>query len=142
MAILTIDEIYDRDCIRHLINYLIDALESDEADRLTEPGELLTLNGPQPSTTRLMQIVRMYDERYYCDNGFHLDDCTCVRDAAHTDPRQGVLLHMTHVDLPRPRIHCPERGSHRELTECWACWCDVERGALFEDEALRTWEVA
>ena len=31
---------------------------------------------------------------------------------------------------------CPDRGTHRRLTDCWRCWSDVMRGAALEPEVL------
>jgi hypothetical protein len=39
-------------------------------------------------------------------------------------------------------VACPDRGTHRQLTDCWRCWSDVMRGADIETEVLadRRWE--
>lgn len=33
-------------------------------------------------------------------------------------------------------VLCPARGTHTRLTDCWACWADVVRGAAMEAEVL------
>lgn len=39
---------------------------------------------------------------------------------------------------------CPRRGTHHRLSECWACWCDVQLGACLEVDVLapEAWDVA
>lgn len=39
-------------------------------------------------------------------------------------------------------VPCPGRGTHLRLTECWACWSDVHRGAVVETDVLNedAWE--
>jgi len=34
-------------------------------------------------------------------------------------------------------VPCPRRGTHLKLIECWACWCDVMRGAVAAELVLR-----
>jgi hypothetical protein len=44
---------------------------------------------------------------------------------------------------PVPYVPCPRRRTHRRLTDCWMCWCDVMRGAALEPEVLTpdAWDV-
>lgn len=41
-------------------------------------------------------------------------------------------------------VPCPRRGTHHRLSECWACWCDVQLGACLESDVLapEAWDVA
>lgn len=48
-------------------------------------------------------------------------------------------------DAPiKPYLPCPQRGTHLRLTDCWACWCDVHRGACLEVDVLapEAWDLA
>ncbi len=40
-------------------------------------------------------------------------------------------------------IACPRRSTHIRLTDCWACWCDVYRGAAVETDVLapEAWDI-
>lgn len=76
---------------------------------------------------------------------------TFTRDEAFTDDEhvfvRGGLDAPTTVEPPAPTkvlhrtsgtplVPCPRRGRHLRLTECWACWSDVMRGAALEPEVL------
>jgi len=142
MAILTIDEIHDRESIHELIRFLIDALEFGEAEVLTQPGHIIELSGPQPSASRLYNMVQPYNDDMTCHDILHRDGCSCTEDAMHTDPRHIRLLDAPPRYGAVPFVPCPRQGLHRNLLDCWACWSDVERGALPLFDALATGEVA
>lgn len=44
----------------------------------------------------------------------------------------------------RPLVPCPDRGTHLRLSDCWACFCDVQRGACLEVDVVaeEAWDVA
>jgi len=51
---------------------------------------------------------------------------------------------IAEIAAPVPYIPCPKRGTHLRLTDCWACWCDVRRGAGLEVDVLAAdaWDLA
>jgi hypothetical protein len=57
----------------------------------------------------------------------------------HAEPQP-----VAEIASPVPYVRCAYRGTHLRLTECWACWCDVYRGAALETEvlAVEAWDVA
>lgn len=65
------------------------------------------------------------------------DDCQRQRDTERVEP-------VAEIAAPEPYIPCPRRGTHLRLTECWACWCDVHRGACLEVDVLapEAWDLA
>lgn len=48
------------------------------------------------------------------------------------------------IGSPMPFLPCPSRGTHLRLTDCWACWSDVHRGACLEVDvlAIEAWDIA
>lgn len=48
------------------------------------------------------------------------------------------------LEAPKPYLPCPRRRTHLRLTDCWACWSDVRRGACLEVDVLspQVWDTA
>ena len=88
-----------------------------------------------PSDFELEVMVGMDDE-FDCIYDIHSAHCTCVSDARTTDPRQLTLLEVTPDFGLVQYVPCPRQGTHSKLTECWMCWCDVDRGAISARAAL------
>ena len=136
MAVLVIDDFVCSDDVLNLARHLLDALASGNIDALVSPGTLhLTKGSSVISDVALSDLVRV-DDDYVCRDEHHREGCACRRDAAHTEPRQLRLLEVERHLGPVPYIACPRQGTHLALTECWMCWCDVQRGALTREEAL------
>ena len=127
MAVLIIDDITDPHDIVQLIDFLASMLATGDADALTSEGTCTLTRGAGPSASRVAEMVRMYDDDEYCLDLLHRDTCTCVEDAAATDPRQGIVVEAPRAHGPVPYVPCP--GGHVALLECWMCWSDSHRGA-------------
>ena len=89
-----------------------------------------------PTPDQLHSLVRL-DQDETCTNPLHRPGCSCIEDAANTDPRQPALLQSTRHEGAVPYIPCSNRGRHELLTECWMCWSDVHRGAITVEQALQ-----
>ena len=78
-----------------------------------------------------------YDEE--CFSKRHPDDCTCDTCLAAAGIRK-----IRELAAPTPYVPCPKRRQHLRLTDCWACWSDVHRGACLEVDVLapEAWDVA
>jgi len=101
------------------------------------PGTLTLDRGPWiPSDIDLEVMVGMDDEFDCIYDNMHSAHCTCVSDARNTDPRQQKLLEVTPEFGPVQYVPCSSQGTHSTLTECWMCWCDVDRGIITAEEAL------
>lgn len=139
MAVLVVDALIDVEDVLHLIEYLTRTLARGDAHFLTREGTV-TLTRPTeapgvPTITELEDLVDRYGDNECCHVD-HRDGCSCQRDAASTDPRQGIV-----VDPPRSTgrveyVPCGQRGTHERLVDCWMCWSDVHRGVIDEAEAL------
>ena len=139
MAVLVVDDLIDVEGIVTLIDYLTRTLASGDADFLTREGTVTLTRSPEaagvPSIAELEDLVDRHGDNE-CRNVDHRDGCSCRRDAASTDPRQGIV-----VDPPRSTgrveyVPCGQRGTHERLVDCWMCWSDVHRGAIDEADAL------
>ena len=136
MAILVVDDVNDVQHLVDLMTYLAQALATGETHALVGEGTFTLTRSDSPSPALLHDLVRL-GEHEFCSDPHHRAGCSCVEDAANTDPRQLRLLDGDRHDGPVPYVPCPERGQHRVLTECWMCWSDVHRGAITEQQALR-----
>jgi len=136
MAVVIIDDLTDVEDVVELMNYLARALAAGNTEHLTEAGTLTLTRGSGPTVAQLEDLVRLDDEDHDCQVAWHRQGCSCVADAAATDPRRRVLLDRTRHDGPVPYLPCPERGVHARLADCWMCWCDVHRGAARLNEVL------
>ena len=69
--------------------------------------------------------------------GCECEDCLRKRGARREAP-------VAEIAAPTPYLPCPRRGTHLRLTDCWACWCDVHRGACLEVDVLapEAWDLA
>lgn len=76
-------------------------------------------------------------EQYFSKR--HPETCTCddCLEAAGIRKIRAIAATM-------PYVPCPNRGKHLRLTDCWACWSDVHRGACLETDVLATeaWDLA
>jgi len=61
--------------------------------------------------------------------GCECEDCQRKRAVGNPEP-------IAEIAAPMPCIPCPNRGTHLTLQQCWACWCDVHRGACLPSEVL------
>jgi hypothetical protein len=68
-------------------------------------------------------------------------DCDCA-ECQPTDV--GTREPIAAIASPMPYLPCPNRGTHLRLTDCWACWSDVHRGACLEIDVLaaEAWDIA
>lgn len=79
------------------------------------------------------------DEEYFSKGPNEACECDdCLR--SRLTERQPIA----EIATPTPYIPCPDRGNHLRLTDCWACWCDVHRGACLEVDVLapEAWDIA
>ncbi len=79
------------------------------------------------------------DEEYFSKGPQEACECDdCLRD------RLAERRPIAEIAAPLPYIPCPDRGKHLRLTDCWACWCDVHRGACLEVDVLDpdAWDIA
>ena len=136
MAVVIIDDLNDVDDVVDLMNYLARALAAGNTEHLTEAGTLTLTRGAEPTVAQLEDMVRLEDDDQECLVAWHREGCSCVADAAATDPRQGIVVHAERRDGPVPYVPCPGRGMHARLTDCWMCWSDVHRGAATHAEVL------
>jgi len=136
MAVVIIDDLNEVEDVFELMTYLARALESGDVERLLEEGTITLTKGPGPSANQVADIVRLDLEDEECEVPWHREACSCVADAAATDPRQGTIIDAERHDGPVPYLPCPMQGLHASLSECWACWSDVHRGAIAAAEAL------
>lgn len=69
------------------------------------------------------------------------EDCDCVDCQPASAPSREPIAAIA---SPMPYTPCPNRGTHLRLTDCWACWCDVHRGACLEVDVLaaEAWDIA
>lgn len=69
-----------------------------------------------------------------------VDECGC------TECRPALMeaCETTLGVSPQRYLPCGQRGTHLRLVDCWACWCDVRRGAVLEVDVLSpdAWDVA
>lgn len=135
MAVLIVDDVAEVHDVVELINYLAGILASGNTDGLLGDGTLTLTRSDSPTPAQLHDLVRLnQDEK--CTNPLHRHGCSCVEDAANTDPRQLALLDSIRHEGAVPYIPCPNQGRHESLTECWMCWSDVHRGAITVDQAV------
>ena len=139
MAVLVVDDLIDVEGIVTLIDYLTRTLARGDAEFLTREGTVTLTRSPEltgvPSITELEVLVDRFGDNT-CDRVDHRDGCSCQRDAASTDPRQGLVVDPPRSTGPVAYLACYLRGSHGRLADCWMCWSDVQRGAIDEPEAL------
>ena len=136
MAVVIVDDLNDVEDVVELMNYLARALATGNTEHLTEAGTLTLTRGPEPTVAHLEDLVRLDQDDEDCQVAWHREGCSCVADAAATDPRQGIVVDAERHEGPVPYLPCPGRGTHARLTECWMCWCDVHRGEIAASEAL------
>ena len=136
MAVVIIDDLNDVEDVVELMNYLARALASGNTEHLTEAGTLTLTRGAEPTVAHLEDLVRLDQDDEECQVAWHREGCSCVADAAATDPRQGIVVDAERHEGPVRYVPCPRRGTHARLTECWMCWCDVHRGAATRAEVL------
>ena len=136
MAVVIIDEFHDVEDVVELMNYLARALASGNTEHLTEAGALTLTRGSEPIVAQLEDLVRLDEEDQECLVVGYREGCSCVGDAAATDPRQGLVVDAERHDGPVPYVLCPERGRHARLADCWMCWSDVYREAANRTEVL------
>ena len=136
MAVVIIDDLNDVEDVVELMNYLARALASGNTEHLTEAGTLTLTRGSEPTVAQLEDMVRLDQDDHECLVAWHREGCSCVADAAVTDPRQWIVVDAERHDGPVPYILCPMRGLHACLSECWACWSDVHREAIAAADAL------
>ena len=136
MAVVIIDDLNDVDDVVELMNYLARALATGNTEHLTEAGTLTLTRGSEPTVAHLEDLVRLDQDDEECQVAWHREGCSCVADAAATDPRQGIVVDADRHEGPVSYVPCPGRGTHARLTDCWMCWCDVHRGAIAAHDAL------
>lgn len=136
MAVVIIDDLNEVEDVFELMTYLARALESGDVERLLEEGTITLTKGPGPSANQVADMVRLDLEDEECEVPWHREGCSCVADAAATDPRQGILVDAERHEGPVPYTPCSMRGLHACLSECWACWSDVHREAIAAADAL------
>ena len=105
------------------MSYLTRALASGKIEHLNEDGTLTLTKGSGPTPAQLADMVRL-DEDEQCLNPLHREGCSCVADAAATDPRQGRVVEADRHEGPVPYVPSPQRGTHTHLTDFWMCWND------------------
>lgn len=136
MADVFIEDFRSYDEIIAIATRLLHLVVQGEAEHLIEPGRFWVrrVDGQsgRPSDADLWDMLAT--DEYECLNSDHSDYCRCLAEAAQTDPRQ--LRVIDPAPAPLWYIPCPQRGEHATLTECWMCWCDVERDALIPAQAL------
>jgi len=136
MAVVIIDDLNEVEDVFELMTYLARALESGDVERLLEEGTITLTKGPGPSANQVADMVRLDLEDEECEVPEHREGCSCVADAAATDPRRAIVVDAERHDGPVPYTPCSMRGLHACLSECWACWSDVHRGAIAAADAL------
>ena len=136
MAVVIIDDLNEVEDVFELMTYLSRALESGDVEHLLEEGTITLTKGPGPSANQVADLVRLDLEYEECEVPWHREVCSCVADAAATDPRQGILVDAERHEGPVPYTPCSMRGLHASLSECWACWSDVHREAIAAADAL------
>ena len=136
MAVVIIDDLTEVEDVFELMTYFARALESGDVERLLEEGTVTLNRRSQPTPSRVAHLVRLDIEDEQCEDPWHRPGCSCIADAAATDPRQGLITDAERVDDAVAFVPCPLQGLHASILECWACWCDVNRGALDIADAL------
>ena len=136
MAVVIIDDLNDVEDVVELMNYLVRALATGNTEHLTEAGTLTLTRGPEPTVAHLEDLVRLDQDDEECQVAWHREGCSCVADAAATNPRQGIVVDAHRHEGPVRYVPCPGRGTHARLAECWMCWSDVHRGAATRAEVL------
>lgn len=135
MAVLIVDAVTDSQDVVELITYLTQALAGGDTHTIFNHGTLTLTRGTVPTPAELDDLVRM-DQDESCTDPYHRTGCSCVENAANTDPRQLVVVDAPRHLGPVPYVPCPRQGLHRSLTECWMCWSDVHRGAITAAQAI------
>ena len=135
MAVLIVDDVAEVLDVVELITHLTRLLASGQTDELLSEGTFTLTRASEPTPAQLHDLVRL-DEDETCTDPAHRPGCSCVEDAANTDPRQLALLAPARHVGPVRYVPCPKRGTHAQLTECWMCWSDVQRGAISARQAL------
>ena len=135
MAVLIVDDVTEVHDVVELITYLTRLLANGETTDLLQEGTFTLTRTTEPTPAQLHDLVRLGEDET-CSDPAHRPGCSCVEDAANTDPRQLALLAPARHHGPVPYVPCSRRGTHTTLTECWMCWSDVHRGAISLDEAL------
>jgi len=136
MAVVIVNDLNDVEDVVELMNYLARALATGNTEHLTEAGTLTLTRGSEPTVAQLEDLVRLDQEDMDCQVAWHREGCSCVADAAATDPRQGIVVDADRHDGPVLYVPCTGRGTHTRLADCWMCWCDVHRGAIAAADAL------
>ena len=138
MTTIIIQDVEEPIDLLRIARYMLGVLEQGIAHEYTAPGTTyITLDGQPPrlDVCQLEEFVDM-DGDYTCHIWYHRTGCSCVYDAAMTDPRNEILVDATRHDGPVPYVPCPAQGTHAQLTECWMCWSDVHRAAILPEWAL------
>ena len=136
MAVLIVEDVTEVRDVVELITYLAGVLASGNTDGLLGDGTFTLTRSASPTPDQLHSLVRL-DQDETCTNPLHRPGCSCIEDAANTDPRQPALLQSTRHEGAVPYIPCSNRGRHELLRECWMCWSDVHRGAIQIGQALK-----
>ena len=89
MAVLIVEEVTEVRDVVELITYLAGALASGNTDGLLGDGTFTLTRLASPTPDQLHSLVRL-DEDETCTNPLHRPGCSCIEDAANTDPRQLV----------------------------------------------------
>lgn len=137
MATVVVHDLEEPLDVLSLARHLLDLLATGRLQEILGEGTLHLTKGlpPVPSDEDLEALVRL-DEDYRCLDPSHRVGCTCRVEAAGTDARQLTVVEVPRSEGPVPFVRCSRAGSHARLTDCWQCWCDVQRGALTLREAL------
>jgi hypothetical protein len=113
------------------------------ATEMFSPGTLTLDREPWIASDIDLEVMVGMDDEFDCIyDDIHSAHCTCVSDARNTDPRQQKLLEVIPDFGLAQYVPCPSQGMHSKLTECWMCWCDVDRGAITTEQALASVPVA
>jgi hypothetical protein len=136
MAVVIIDDLNEVQDVFELMTYLARTLESGDVERLLKKGTITLTKGPGPSANQVADLVRLDLEEEECEVPGHREACSCVADASATDPRQGIIIDVERREGPVPYIPCIMQGLQASLSDCWACWSDVHRGAIAAADAL------
>ena len=138
MTTIIIQDVEEPLDLLRIAQYMLGVLEQGIAHEYTAPGTTyITLDGQPPrlDVCQLEEFVDMAGD-YTCTIWYHRTGCSCVYDAAMTDPRNEILVNAARHDGPVPYVPCPARGTHAKLTDCWMCWSDVHRAAILPEWAL------
>jgi hypothetical protein len=137
MGEMTIKGINGREHVERLRALLDFILQEGEEWQLIYDDVEWDFTPEYPSNDELDFIVDPHDALYLCKVWTHRWECTCRWDAAHTDPRQGVLVEIARIaEGFYPLVPCSDRGTHQTLEECSMCFADVMDFRAEESDVL------